>query len=330
MAIIQSGSFTSTGERVNLSIRSDLDFMMVMNFTELTAANANRGVQYFWQRGLADENGIVVVRNAAATAVDFTTSDTLNVQGFSLFNDQDTVFQTGTAIAVTGITNANPPVVNTANTAPLSNGDTVRIINVVGAQQLGGFDFTIDTIIANTSFELANMTAIANANPGAGFYRKVLLPSSPFYPRWRYISTATSVAAGSIFVTCTTTVDHGYLAGQQVRLIVPAVYGYSDLNGTTGVITSVTNAATFVVRLDSIIPTGVVTFPLTADVPFSPALVVPMGEGHQVAGIGANTINDATDNIMELGISLFPGVTGPAGSNGDLIYWQAVKSDQVD
>lgn len=307
---------------------------MVLNMTELAAANAQHGVQWYWQRGMAANDGMVVSRNAAANAVDMDMCASLvGVGGFTLFDDSNVTFGLSAAIATTGITNANPPVVNTGSTALISDNDVVRLINNAGALQLGGLDFTIDNIVANTSFELRYMRAIAAANPGAGFYRKVYAPDSVFYPRWRYLSVAQGVNTNGVTtVTAGTTVANGYQTGQQVRFVVPSIYGYSALNGATGAITAQNGLSAFNVRLDQPIEAGQITFPLTGDVPFSPAIVVPVGEGtgqSPFTGQSPNGTNDATLNNLEIGIELAAGTRSPAGSANDVIYWIAYKSDAV-
>ena len=57
--IIQQGRFTSTGVTKVIQLRSDIDWMRVYN---LTVADNNQttavGVEYYWQRGFAQDTGI--------------------------------------------------------------------------------------------------------------------------------------------------------------------------------------------------------------------------------------------------------------------------------
>src|SRR5574338_385788 len=74
--IIQQGRFTSDGTARQLAIRSDVDWMYVYNFTKATMVAGSEGVKYYWQRGLAANDGFVTIRNAGGTADLITTSAT--------------------------------------------------------------------------------------------------------------------------------------------------------------------------------------------------------------------------------------------------------------
>lgn len=320
--IIQQGRFTSDGTARQLAIRSDVDWMYVYNFTKATTAAGSEGVKYYWQRGLAANDGFVTIRNAGGTADLITTSATLTVDGFTLLDTSD---QTpGASIAVTSTTNATQPVVATGNTAGLSTGNVVRLIAITGAPNISGFDFEIDTIVANTSFRMRY--ALANV-PGAGttgFYRKIPFPSI-FYPRRRFVINITQAASAVV----TTSVQHGYTVGQEVRMIVPAAFGMTQMDGIQATITAVT-ASTFTLNVDSSAFTAF-AFPLAAVVPFTWAQVVPMGEDTSTAlSNNQDILADATLNTSIIGMLLGAGVTSPAGEAEDVIYWVAGKSFSVD
>lgn len=316
MTIIQQGRFVSDGTGVDLIIRSDVDWMRVINYTVADADQTDAvGVEYYWQRGMAADTGIEYLKSNAANAANLTNA--LASGGFTLFDGVPN--KVGAIVALSAIDNANPPEVTTASTAGLSDGDVVRIIDVTGSQQLGGIDFTID-VTSGTTFQLEYMTPIvAGTN---GFYRKVET-GSPFYPRRRFISEI-SVAAEAVV---TLTVTHGYTIGQQVRFQVPAVYGMQEINGLLGTIVDVTPATNSItVDIDSSGFTAF-TFPLTAAVPFTPAQVVPVGEAAQEPY--ANLLDDATLNVSFIGMHLAAGEDSPAGQDGDVVYWVAGKSFSV-
>jgi hypothetical protein len=322
-----SGTFTSSGSPEVIQLRQDLDWMWVKNRTVSYAAGANTGAEFYWQRGMTQGRGTLHVKTAATNALQV--GQIAANAGFFLIDSSVTA--PGASVALTGITNGNPPVVNTANTGGLVNGDIVRIFNTVGAVQLGGIDFTIGTVIANTSFELANMAQIVNANPGAGTYRRI--PFDPiFYPRRRFI-TKISQAAQAIV---TLSVTHGYTVGQEIRFIVPVVtaarFGMSELNGLVGTIVAVgaadadgvTNTVT--VNIDT---TGFTAFafPLTADPGFTPAQIVPVGENTaQALSSGVDLLGDAVFNTAFIGMRLINGTSSPAGVANDVIDWVAGKS----
>ena len=320
--IIQQGRFTSDGTAKVLQVRSDIDWMEVINYTiadddtQTTAV----GVAYYWQRGMANDTGIEYKKSNAANASQMITA--LASGGFTLEDSSsDPVLA---AVAVTSTTNATQPVVATGDTSGLVAGDVVRLVNITNAANLGSIDFQIDTVVSNTSFRIAN--ALANA-PGAGttgFYRKIKFDPQ-FYPRRRYLANVT--AASNAVVT--TTVDHGYTVGQEVRFSVSAPYDMVELDGLRGTITAVTTS-TFTVDIDSSAFTTF-AFPVNGDVPFTPAQVVPLGEDTGVAR--ANSVDelaDATDNVSYIGMRLAAGADSPAGENSEVVYWRAGKSFSVD
>lgn len=309
--IIQQGTFVSTGTRHTLNLRSGVDWIAVQNLTESAATNINHGATYFWSKEMGIGAGLVYYHPAAdhTLAIDVLA----NPAGFTPFSfEQNPV---GAPIAITSISNANPPRVLVASTAALTDGDVVRVINTAGGLQLGGMDFTID-VADGMHFDLINMPAIVAAG-GPGTYRVIAHPG--FYsPVTRTITKITQAAQAVV----TTSVDHDYEVGDACRFTVPAAFGMTEINGLVGNVTAVT-VHTFTVDIDTTAFTAF-AFPLTGAVPFSPAIVVPFGED---ATIGSLT--DETINIGILGITLAAGVLSPAGSNGDVITWQAGKSFNV-
>ena len=179
MSVVFSGTnqgrFTSGGVAEIIQLRSDVDWMWVKNETVSYAAGAGTGAEFYWQRGMANGRGTIYAKTAVTNAL--TVAQIAANAGFFLVDSS--VNAPGPSLALTGITNAAPPVVNTANTGSLNNGDIVRIFATVGALQLQGLDFTIGNIMAGASFELSFMAAIANANPGAGTFRRI--PFNPLY-----------------------------------------------------------------------------------------------------------------------------------------------------
>lgn len=320
------GRFTSNGTSKIISLRSDLDWMMVYNLSVLTAAGGDTGAQFYWQRGMTQGLGVIYAKTTATNAL--TIDEVAAGAGFYLI---DTSVNTpGPSLTLTGITNGNPPVVNTANTGSLANGDIVRIFSTVGAQQLGGIDFTIGALNAGVSFTLAYMAQIVGANPGAGTFRRI--PYNPiYYPRNRTISNITQAAQAVV----TLTVTHGFTPGQVIRFVVPRVtalaYGMTELDGVQATIVAVnTTTNTITVDVDT---TGfsAFAFPLTADQPFTPAQVVPVGENTAEAlNLDVNILDDATINQAEIGILLKAGASSPAGVNTNQIYWVAGKSFSID
>lgn len=335
--IIQQGFFTSTGANVFIPLRSGVSWMKVYNYSIYNAQTANNGVNYYWQLGMNPNDAIIERFNGAGTAISGNTAANLGVPGF-IFTDTS-VTTISAPVAFTAINNGNPPVVSTASTAGLvANQSVVRLYFQNGtapyANQLAGIDFTIGAVVNNTSFELLNMPPIiATGNPVGGTY-SILQNVRYWYPSNRVIANITQAANAVV----TTTVNHNYQVGQQVRFsnvnqVRPGAvaYGMVQINGLTGNIIA-TTATTFTVDINT---TGfnAFAFPLTANAPFTPAEVIPVGEDTATAlaqpAPGVNLLSDATINTAQIGMLLGAGITSPAGANGNIIFWTAGNSFNV-
>lgn len=319
---ILQGRFTANGSAKTLTFNSPIDNIRIFNKTVAAASQTTAvGVEYYWQRGMAAGEGIEYKKSNAANAANLTAY--LTSGGFT---EVDSSLQTLGALnsTITAISNAATPVVSLTDTTGLSTGDVVRLFNVVGGQQLGGIDFTIGSLVANTSFTLAYMAQIVAATTGS--LRRV--PYDPiFYPRRRFISKITKASSAVV----TMTVTHGYTVGQEVRFIVPSAYGMVEMNDLKGTITAVdTVNNTITVNIDSSAFTTF-AFPVTANAPFTPAQVVPVGEDTaQALSSSVNILGDATVNQAFYGIQLAAGADSPAGQNNDVIYWVAEQAFSVD
>lgn len=324
--IIQQGRFTSTGVDKILQIRSDVDWMNVYNYTQMSA-QGNVGVQYYWQRGFGTGTGLRYFKSGGTNALN--ALNLANPLGFTLL---DTSVQTITVSPnqITNISNANPPRVTSAGHG-LVTGDIVRISNATGAAQLGGADFRVTRIDAN-NFDLTWMSAIATAAaPGAGSRIRKISNESYWVPKARYISVITQAANAVV----TFTAPHNFTVGQKVRFKIPTItvlaYGMTQLNDLTGNVVAISTANnTITVDIDTT-GFGAFAFPLTADTPFTFAQVVPVGEDTAIAlQLMTDILGDATLNTAFIGIKLAGGADSPAGANADVMYWTAGKSFSVD
>jgi len=314
--IVQQGKFTSDGTAKTLKIRSGIDWLKIVNYTQHAAANNGYGVEFFWQLGMGTTS-IMKYRPAGDQTVASIT------QAASIQIVDSSSYATGAREAVTAGTNATQPVYSTADTTGLLDGGIVRLDNS-DQTNLNGLDFSVDTVNANTNFRLANIlgTAPGIVAGAAGFY-KVVAPNIEIYrmftPSNRNIASIT--LADSAVVT--TLVDHGYAIGQRVKFSVPALYGMVQLDGLTGNITAVTDS-TFTIDVDSTAFTAF-TFPVYTSTPFVHASVVPLGDNPGYAGY--MTRPGAFYNQGYTGVVLAGGTTGPAGNNDDVVYWMAGKSE---
>lgn len=322
--ILQQGRFTSTGVAKTLQIRSDVDWMKVYNYTQAATQQATgRGVEFYWQRGMASNTGIEYKKTNSTDALNMVT---LTSGGFTLV---DTSASPNAALnaTITAVSNAAIPVVSNSGTNGLIAGDVVRIYDVAGAQQLGGYDFTVgyNTLTSGT-FSLDYMAQIVAGTTGS--WRKIKWDPL-FYPRRRSITKITQASQAVV----TMSVTHGFKVGQAVRFVVPAAFGMVEMDGLLGTITAIdtttTTGNTITVNIDSSAFTAF-AFPLTADVPFNQAQVIPVGEDTAEAlDAAVDILSDATINTGYIGMILAAGAQSPAGSTSDVIYWVAGKSFSV-
>lgn len=319
--IIQQGSFTSTGVARTLVLRSDVDWIRTVNMSTAAAGVQNDTVEHYWQRGMAFGDAYVKVHTAASAILYNSTGLTLGTPQFYLIDSSSQPM--GPAIAVTAGTNATRPVYNTGNTGPLAAGAIARVYGSAHTN-LGGLDFSVDTINPNVSFRLANTIAtapgvVAGAN---GFWRYVapdVATYKLFYPSNRVVANITQAANAVV----TTLVDHGYTNGQAVRMNVGPACGMIQMDGLIGIVT-VVNAFSFSLNIDST-AFAAFNYPLPAAVPFTPAEVVPVG----IAPASNLSLADATVNQSYVGIVLGAGQGSPAGVNTNVIHWVAGKSFNV-
>jgi len=313
--IIQQGRFTADGTAEVIQLRSDVDWMQVFNYTTTAAGGAGTGVEFYWQKGMATDTGIEYQKLAADESM---SPVTLTSGGFTYVNTATDSPLGAINATVTAISNAAIPIVSATSTAGLSAGDIVRFVNVLGAQQFGGVDFEIDTIIANTSFRLVYAPQIVAGTTGS-FYPVVIPPQ--FYPRRRFISKITAANPAVI----TTTVSHGFTVGQTIRLRVPDVFGMTQMDGLEATVTAVA-ASTITTDIDASAFTAF-AWPLTAAVAFTHAQVVPLGASSEYTYI--NNVDDATVDEGYIAMNLATGTDSPAGAANDVIYWKAGKSFSV-
>jgi hypothetical protein len=326
--ILQQGRFTSDGSDKLLSIRSDVDWMKVYNVTQAAAGQTTAvGVEYYWQRGFASGAKWTYFKSNAANAANLSQYITSN--GFTLFDSAATL-PGALQATITAVSNAAIPVVTNTGTNGLVAGDVVRLIDITGAQQLGGIDFTVGhNTLSTTTFSLDYMSQIVAGTTGS--FRKISV-NGIFYPRRRFITKITQAAQAVV----TLSVTHGYTIGQAVRFVVPEAYGMVEINGLLGTIVDIDTTAatgnTITVDIDSSAFTAF-AFPLTAEVPFSPAEVIPVGEDSAEALStfpAQDLLADATENVAIVGMSLKGGANCPGGAANDVMYWVAGKSFSVD
>lgn len=316
---ILTGTFTSDGLVRNLSLPSGYSKIELFNITDLGSTAASTPVMMSWgTSSMPIGSGVFATKTNGAATIAIPTTLAANAGGFTFVDDSASV-SLGNALAITSTTNATPPVVSLASTAGLASGDVVRYYNVAGQLNISGYDFTIDTVVTNTSLNLAYMVAPGGAGTGGSLRR---VPFDPrYYPVNRYI-TSISKATSAVIVL---SVTHGFTVGQKVRIIVPALYGMIEMNNLLVTITAInTTTNSITVDVDS---TNFTTFafPTSAQaaVGVNFAQVVPVGEAavNSTAQPFGNLLDDATRNVSFRGVIIGIAVQTTA----KLYQWIAYK-----
>lgn len=324
---IVTGTFTSDGNPLQISIPSGYSDIRLINITDIGSTAANNNVMRAeGSSSMAAGSAYYSPKTSGAATLDLEVTTTTG--GFTFLADSSLIL-IGAAVATSGtdINRANPAVVSTGTTTNLVAGSSVvRMINNVGMLQISGMDFTVGTIVASTSFQLKylNNTGFA-ADSTSGFYR-IVNATDRFYPKSRYITAITQATSAVI----TLSVSHGYTVGQEVRIVVPAAFGMTEINGLLGVITAVTTGSTntITVNIDS---TGFTAFAFptsaiaAAGVTF--AQVVPVGEAaiNSVSQPYGNLLDDATRNVSVTGVI----VGATVQTTAKLYQWIAFKGTSI-
>lgn len=236
------GTFTTPATLipVNLSIPCGYDEIELINLSDFNtpAATIVRAKGY-----AAAVAGSAVTFTGNGATPNVITERVAITGGFTFIADSGNEPLGAPVTNVTAVTQANPGLVNTIT--PLVAGDIVRIYRTTGMLQIAGMDFTVGTVVAGTSMQLAYLDTSAFGAAGtAGTFRKVPFDAR-FYPRARYITNITAAAQAVV----TLSVTHGYLNGQKVRMKVPAAFGMLEMDGQIGTIVA-TNTTTNTITID--------------------------------------------------------------------------------
>jgi hypothetical protein len=311
-----TGTFTSDGLARQLSLPSGYDSFELINISDIGDAGAT--TQVMRAKGYsslpAGSAYLNLKTNGAATLA---IESMITTAGFTFLSDSG-IQTPGAAVAVTAITNANPAVVSSASAAVV--GDIVRVYGTTGMLQVAGWDFTVTAVNPGVTQSLGYLNAAGFLAPAtAGFIR--VIPFNPrYYPRSRQITAITQAASAVI----TLSVTHGYTVGQAVRIIVPAGWGMTQMNGLLGTITAINTATnTITVNINSTAFTAF-AFPTSALASnFSVPQVIPVGEA--ATSPYEKLLDDATDNVSTSGVIIGTGVQ----TTGVLYQWIARRGQSI-
>jgi hypothetical protein len=321
-----SGSFTSDGNPLNISLPSGYNSFELINITDIGSSAASTPVMRAQgTSSMAAGSAYYSTKTNGAATLDLEKTTTSG--GFTFVSDSGTLALGGsTALNGTQINQANPAVADTATTTGLVAGSTVvRLYNTTGMLQVAGMDFTVGTIVGGTSFQLKWLDSSGFAAAATGGTFRIVNAQSRYYPRARYITAITAATSAVI----TMSVTHGLTVGQAVRIYVPSAFGMTEINGLLGNITAVsTSNNTITVDIDSSSFTAF-AFPTsaTAAAGVTFAQVVPVGEAaiNSVSQPYGNLLDDATDNQSFTGVSIGSTVQ----TTGKVYQWFARKGVTV-
>lgn len=301
---IVSGTFTSDGTATSISLPCGYNKIELINITDIgSSAAATPVMRATGTSSMAAGSAYYSTKTNGAATLDLEVTTASG--GFTFVADSATL-AIGASVATSATTAANPAVVSTASTAGLaSNTGVIRMFNNTAMQQISGMDFSVGTVVTNTSFGLRYLNASGFAAAGTTGAYRIINASDRFYPRRRFITGITQATSAVI----TMSVTHGYTVGQAVRFIVPSVFGMTEMNGLIGTITAISTGSTntITVNIDSSGFTAF-AFPTSAiaasGITF--AQVVPVGGAavNSVSQPYGNLLDDATDNVSITGVTI--------------------------
>lgn len=320
--VIAQGSFTSDGTAKDIVLRSDFDYMEVLNWTQAGTTQATgRGCKFEWFRGMSDNNGFMYTKQNANNALDL---EQITSGGFLRVDSSNQVPEAAKPLSGTEIDISLSRFTCTAH--GYSVGDRVRIINPTALLEVGGYEVTVTEVVDANTFTAGywDMSGLS-ADATGGSVRRI--PNDPqFRPQKNWITNITQAANAVV----TLSVTHGLAVGDMVRLSVPSIFDMVEADGLQAKVTAVSatlagavGVASNTVTLD--LDTSGFTafdFPDSADAG-SPALLIPFGSK-------ATNVDQALNNESEILMRLGAGADGPAGSNNDVIYWKALKAQLVN
>jgi hypothetical protein len=330
----------ATSVAVNIPMTDKPDWVIVKNLTDWGDGTTVTSVESEWFSGMAAGAYISMDQTITTNAL----SSNAGTSGGFTFIDQSNP-PTYTKVAVTAV-NGTTFVVSTGNTAGISVGDFIRLINITSALELSGFGtYEVTAVTANTSITLGFVatSGLTVTNGTTGYYQKVY-PNN-FYPKYAYPVAITQATQAKIYFGK----FNDYSVGEMVDFQIPTLYGMTQLSNLTAQsrgparVLQVTNTfsngssnpeSSIVIDVDT---TGFTAFAVPTSAQYatagnhSPAVCFPAGSGVvplngsatiPLSPPGTNLV-DAFDNhdqyVMNLGLN----VVGEGGSNMVVMAFKA-------
>jgi len=304
---ILTGKYTSDGNFKILELPADVHKFKIWNYTD-QGSSANPGVvkRATWFLGMPVDY-YMGVKNTDGAATDESVLGTSG--GFRWI--ESTPNNLEAAVTATAITAATPPVVSAVGHG-YQVGDTVLLTGTTGMLQVGGIEATVTVRDSADTFSIGYVPAVGFAAAAtAGAVRRVSTPAM-FGPRRRFITAITAAASAVV----TLSVTHGYKVGEKIKFKVESEFGMTEINDLVGEITAISTANnTITVDIDSSAFTAF-AFPASAEVPFTHAYALPVGED-------ASVLTGAVKNEGFRGLRIGATVDG---ADGDEMKWEAERA----
>lgn len=335
--LITQGSFKSTGVGVNIPLPSSADYFVTFNETQAgTTQTPGRGFKFEWFGNplMASDSAYEWFKTNATNAVNM---NLVTSGGFTYVQSQPTA---EAPFVGTAITNASPAVASGFSGLPYNNGDRVVLYNTIGMEIIGGMSFTVSSV-SPTGFTLIGLPAAGFAAPATAVTARRVPLYNSMLPQFAYITAISQAAQGVVTLSIDPT--NIFYVGQKLVFQIPSSYGMTQLNtnqlpGTQDlpVIVTAVNSATYQLTIN--VNTTNFTpfaFPASTGSPTTPlfATVAPAGSSTQFDPI-AQTFTGYNFNLQPFRSSTFipymhlaAGAQSPAGSNNDVITWQAYKCE---
>ncbi len=346
---IQGGTLiatASTPQDIIVSSFNPPDYFVMKNISQWGATSAAKDIEFWWEQSMAQATARGLHQASGSSGSQTLNSIALASDGISFYNTASP--PTFAALACTAV-NATTWVVSMANTGTIAVGDTVRLYNIAGMQEISGYTFQVTAVSSNVSITLGYMLTAQTAvqtitvNGTTGFVQKII--PNRYYPKLARIAAITQASAGTAKIYFT--LPNTFTPGEIIGVSVPSLFGMTQMNVPAGsqearVLVSTNTATESSVTIDTNTSGySAFTWPSSAQAVagYSPAQAFPSASG-VVPMVGA-TLNglytpqqppgtnllDSADNrnawLIHLGGTIFANST-----TGDVWLWQAYKYDQ--
>lgn len=343
-AKIQGGTLTataSTPQDIQISSMSPPSYFVMKNITQWGTTNAAKDIEFWWEQSMAQGTARGIHQASGGAG-----SQTLN--SFALASDGISTYSTlspptFTALACTAV-NHTTWVVSMTNTGTIGVGDTVRLYNIAGMQEVAGYTFQVTAVSANTSITLGFMATAQTAgvtgitvDGTTGSVQKII--PNQFYPKANRIVGITQGAAGAAKIYFA--LPNNYTPGERIGIRVPNLWGMTQLNNMEARVLVATNTSTESSVTIDIDCSGFTafTFPTSAQAAagVSPAIALPSASAvipangsltlvQQPPGTNLlDTFDNQNKYVVHLGATIFAN-----SSTNDVWLWQAYQYDEYN